>query len=179
VILVPTLFFLLSQVLRYGLKARTKKELIKSPELRLGFASLGEKATREFRWEFFLDSAVLSMVNGLILTFELTRAEYGVALLVAGVAISLAGLVATEAQSNSTVGFLISVLVVLFVSEFAYFTAFGSVIEVLGFSLLPREIFLLPALGAFLILAVLVLLAIAVAVLRIGKTQVPASAKGT
>ncbi len=156
VIALPTVFFIFSQILRVGLKTRTKKELMGRPELMGVFASLGERSTREFRWEFFIDSAILSMANGLILVFELGRIEFGVAILVAGVAFSLAGLVGTEAESSSSVGFLMLALGVIFVSELVYFVAFGSQINVLGINVLPRHIFLAPS----LIILVLIVLAV-------------------
>jgi len=156
VIVLPTVFFLFSQILKYSLKIRSKKELVGRAitEFKLIFSWLGERSDREFRWEFFIDSAILSMANGLILIFELNRIEYGVVLLILGIVISLAGFVAIESNSNSGVAILMFSLYVLFLSETFYFFVFGVSFSLLGFDLLPRHIFLLPSL-IFLVIIVL------------------------
>jgi len=92
---------LFSQLLRYGLKTRARKELAthtRGAESAWIFTRVGEQSTREYRWEFFIDSAILAVVNGLIMIFELSRTEYGIVLWIVGVAIAFAGLVATEAS---------------------------------------------------------------------------------
>jgi len=147
VIVLPTTFFLVSQILRYGLKIRSKKEAMGRNilESRWIFSWVGEQSTREFRWEFFIDSAILSMANGLILIFELARVEYGVILLILGIIVSLAGLVATESNSNSAIGLLVFCLIVLFICEMSYFLVYGIGFRLFGFTLLPWHVFFLPS----------------------------------
>ena len=148
-IVLPTVFFSISQILKYSLKSRSRKELIgrSVTEYRWIFSWVGERSDREFRWEFFIDSAILSMVNGLILIFELTRIEYGVILLILGIVLSLAGFVAIESNSNSGVGVLTFLLYFLFFSEMLYFSVFGISLNLFGFTLLPRYISLLPSIA--------------------------------
>jgi len=158
IIIMPSIFFVFSQLLRYGLKTRARKELAtqtRGAESAWIFTRMGEQSTREYRWEFFIDSGILALVNGLIMVFELSRTEYGIVLLILGVAIAFAGLVATEANSASTVGMLISLLAVLFLGQLGYFWVFGTRYEIMGFSLLPRHVFFLPSV-ALLTLIVLV-----------------------
>ena len=158
VIILPTLLFIVSQILRYGLKARTKKELIgqQAPESAWIFTKIGHQSSREFKWEFFIDAVILSMVNGLILIFELARIEYGVILLLVGVILALAGLVAIEADSNA-VGLLILAIILLLLSEMSYFAFFGLSYSVLGLSMLPRHVFFLPSLVLLILLAIVAL----------------------
>lgn len=151
-IVLPTLFFLLSQLLRSILKSKTKRMIggdnIQSVAGPISFGSmshfLGEQSTREFRFEFFIDSTILSIANGLILAFELSRVEYGVVMLIFGVTLSMAGFVAAETDSNGAISFLVFVSILFFVAELSYFSAFGTVTNVLGFTLLPWHLFILP-----------------------------------
>jgi ABC-type uncharacterized transport system permease subunit len=119
------------------------------------FARVSEQSTREYRWEFFIDSAILAVVNGLIMIFELSRTEYGIVLLIVGVTIAFAGLVATEAKSTSTVMMLILLLAALFLGQLGYFWVSGTRYEIMGFNLLPKHVFFLP-LVALLTLIILV-----------------------
>jgi hypothetical protein len=155
VIVLPTFLFIVSQILRYGLKARTKKELSDQRGQQPGwiFSRLVDlQSSREFKWEFFIDAVILSLVNGLILIFELSRIEYGVILLLVGVILGLAGLVETEANSGA-VGLLAALVVLLFLSELIYFASFGTSLIVMGFTVEPRHLFFAPWI-AFLILMV-------------------------
>jgi len=156
VIIFPTLFFIFSQILRLVLKSTTKKELtdigvsLRSETL---LKSVGRQFTTELRWEFFIDSIILSMVNGLILMFELNRFESGTILLVGGIIISVSGFVVTHAKMDSAVGFLMFLLFLLFVSEAFYFAAFGTTFSLLGFIILPWHIFLFPSLVFIVVIA--------------------------
>jgi len=155
VIILPTLLFLVSQILRYGLKIRAKKELMtqEAQQFRSLFMRVANQSSRDFRWEFFIDSVVLSIANGLILVFELARIEYGVSLLVAGVIATLAGLVATEADSTPAVGLLIVIMVLLFLGEMTYFAFFGMSFDLLGLTVRPWQMFFLPSV-AFIVIVV-------------------------
>jgi hypothetical protein len=116
---------------------------------------LGERSTREFRFEFFIDSTILSIANGLILAFELERFEYGVVLLIFGVVLSVAGFVGTETESKTAISWLFFVSSLFFISEVSYFLAFGTRVNILGLTLLPRDVFFLPT-EAFLLFVALV-----------------------
>lgn len=163
-IVLPTVFFLFSQLLRYVLKTKTKRiigtDKVATPAgtISLGLLPrfLGEQSTREFRFEFFIDSTILSMANGLILAFELAKVEYGVIALILGVVLSVAGFVATETERNSSVSWLFFALCLFFISEAVYFTTFGTRTVEFGFTLLPWHMFLLPTF-AFLSLVVFVM----------------------
>jgi hypothetical protein len=111
--------------------------------------------TREFRLEFFIESALLSIANGAILAFSLARAEYGFILLVFGVILCFIGFVATEVESKSAsivVGTVISLLFLMFISELAYFFVFGYAVTLFGFTLLPRDIFFIPSIVLVIVL---------------------------
>jgi len=97
------------------------------------------------------------MANGLILAFELSRVEYGVIALMFGVVVSVAGFVATETDRNTAISWLFFILCLFFLSEASYFSTFGTGITVFGFSLLPRQVFVLPT-AAFLLLIALVII---------------------
>jgi len=129
VIIMPSIFFVFSQLLGYGLKTRARKELTtlaRSAESAWIFTRVSEQSTGEYRWEFFIDSAILAVINGLIMIFELSRTEYGIVLLIVGVTIAFAGLVATEAKSTSTVMMLILLLAPLFLGQLGYFWVSGN-----------------------------------------------------
>lgn len=163
VVVLPTVFFLFSQLLRYALKARTKEMVSQGKfvgvqgTFSLGILPryLGELSTREFRFEFFIDSTILSIANGLILSFELARFEYGVVALILGVAISVAGFVATETNSKVALSWLAFLLILLFVSEVTYFSFFGVTLMAFGFELLPRHFFFIPSLVSLALILVL------------------------
>jgi hypothetical protein len=161
----PTAFFLFSQLLRYALKRKTREIADLGQGKIVGAGGpfslgnlpryFGEQSSREFRFEFFIDSNILSMANGLILVFELTRVEYGTMLLIFGVIMSMAGFVATETKSEAALSLIIFVLILFFVSELCYFSMFGNRIELFGFTILPWHAFFLPSVG-FLLLVLLV-----------------------
>lgn len=115
---------------------------------------MADQSSREFRWEFFIDSVILSIANGLILVFELARIEYGVLLLVVGVVAALGGLVATEAGPSSAVGFLIVIMILLFLGEMAYFAFFGMSFYLLGFTVRPWQMFFLPSVIFWLVVVI-------------------------
>lgn len=156
VIILPTLLFLASQILRYGLKIRARKELMtqQAEQFRSVFMRVADQSSREFRWEFFIDSVILSIANGLIFIFQLGRIEYGVVLLVAGVIAALGGLVATEANSGAAVGFLIVIMILLFLGEMTYFAFFGMSFDLLGFTVRPWQMFFLPSVLFCLVVAI-------------------------
>jgi hypothetical protein len=114
---------------------------------------IGQPASVQFRWEFFIDSAILSMANGLILVFELGRTEYGIILLVLGVVGSLSGLVETYCKSDDGVTVFSLMLYTLFLSEMVYFITFGISYILLGFSFVPRYFFALVWLAMFIFVA--------------------------
>lgn len=161
VIVLPTVFFLISQILKYTLKTRSKKEVgdRNLPSSNPVFSWIGHRTDRQFRWEFSIDSAILSMANGLILVFELGRTEYGIVLLIFGVIISLAGFVAIESDSDSGSTFVSLLLYVLFLSEMLYFASFGASYNLLGFVVLPWHIFLVPSIATITIIIVALLAA--------------------
>lgn len=147
-------------LVRYGLKTRARKELTtgtRSAESAWIFTHMSEQSTREYRWEFFIDSVILAVVNSLIMIFELSRTEYGIVLLIAELIIAFAGLVATEAKSVSTVSMLIFLLAVLLLGQLGSSWTFGTRYEIMGFDLLPKHVFFLP-LVALLTLIILVTL---------------------
>lgn len=157
VLVLPTIFFLISQVLKYRLKTKSEKET--NPQMPIAPTSIlswmGQRANVAFRWEFFIDSTILSMANGLILVFELSRTEYGIVLLISGIFISLAGLVETYCNSDEGVTIVSLLLYTLFLSEMFYFSAFGISYVLFGLTVLPKSIFLVPwlALVIFVVLA--------------------------
>jgi hypothetical protein len=164
-IVLPTVFFLLSQLLRYALKASTKRiisqdriQSIAGP-ISLGMIPrfLGERSTREFRFEFFIDSAILSIANGLILAFELERFEYGVVALIFGVVVSVAGFVGAETESKTAVSWLFFISSLFFISEVSYFLAYGMRFDIFDFTLFPRDIFFLPTEALLLFVALVVI----------------------
>jgi hypothetical protein len=144
VIALPTFFFMFSQAVRVGLRLRAKKELMNRRELSAFFSIFADAATRESRWEFFIDATILAIINGLILAFELSRLEFGVILVVIGIILSLAGLVATEANSGTWVFFTMFLFITVFISELCYFAVFGLSLEIWGITLMPRHVFFAP-----------------------------------
>lgn len=73
-------------------------------------------------------------------------------MLLVGVILGLAGLVATEANSG-VVGLLAALVVLIFLSELSYFASFGTSLTVMGFTVTPRHLFFVPWI-AFLIIMV-------------------------
>ena len=145
VAILPTLLFLVFQLLHHGLRVRLKKELIvqEVPRFKSVFVRMADLSSREFRSEFFVDSVALCIANGLILVFELDRIEYGMVLLVAGVVVAVGDLVATQVSSSSA-KFLSAIMILFFISELTNFVFFGMSFCPLGFSVQPRQIFFLP-----------------------------------
>lgn len=146
VVILPTLLFLVFQLLHYALRTRLKKELTlqEVPQFKSVFVRLADLSSREFRSEFFVDSVALSIANGLILVFELVRIEYGMVLLVTRVVVAVAGLVAAQVGSSST-EFLSAIMILFPISELTYFVFFGMSFYLLGFSVQPRQVLFLPS----------------------------------
>jgi hypothetical protein len=156
VFVLPTVFFLVSQILKYALKTQSRKEVATSAANVASpiFSWMGQRADRQFRWEFSIDSAILSMANGLILVFELQRVTYGIALLILGVILSLAGFVAIESKSEPGWTIVSLMLYLLFFSEMFYFAVFGFSFSLLGITVLPWEVFLVPSLACLAIIII-------------------------
>ena len=162
VIVLPTVFFLVSQILKYTLKTQSKKVEVTAHTALASMTNpflswIGQRADRQFQWEFYIDSAILSMANGLILVFELQRTEYGIMLLILGVICSLAGLVAIESNSAPGLTFISTMLYLLFFSEMFYFASFGIRFNLMGFTILPWEVFLSPLVVLFAIIIIALL----------------------
>lgn len=153
-ITLPTILSLISFVLRYLLAKPW--QMPEGPMETTGLTRVPAQMTkglgRSFYWDFFVDSIILAMANGLILMFELQRVEWGVVLLFSGIVVVLFGFVCLEIHLQNGVVLSIFLLIMLFIYELSYFAVFGIALNFFGFVLIPRYIATFPIIFVFILI---------------------------